>query len=414
MPTHTIYEDNGYFLLDEYRTNSAGAIELEAVSTNSNIQLYSRVVFANGTTSALTPVSSGTNVNVSGLGWRTVEIYGLPAANAYGAELGVTWIWEFSGTRSFREFWVTIWERPDAPSDLILSNAVIDETDSGVVIGTLSATDVDNEPYFDYAILYDPTGALTVAGNRLVAFDGLELSDLANNALVTINGAGDAVFEIILRVTDSDGLSRDEVHTITVRDGSGALTYNGTAGDDLVSGTAFDDIVFGEAGDDIATLSSGNDTAYGGDGDDYAVGGAGDDVLRGERGEDLLRGGSGEDVLVGGIDDDFLYGGADNDRLIGGSGRDRLSDGDGSDILIGGADADRFVLRDDGASDRINDFEDGIDRIVLLDVNNFAELTIRDVSGGRVRIDYGGDVLFVSSAGGTLQASDLTADDFIF
>ncbi len=34
--------------------------------------------------------------------------------------------------------------------------------------------------------------------------------------------------------------------------------------------------------------------------------------------------------------------------------------------------------------------------------------------GGRVRIDYGGDVLFVSSAGGTLQASDLTADDFIF
>lgn len=126
---------------------------------------------------------------------------------------------------------------------------------------------------------------------------------------------------------------------------------------------------------------------------------------------DVMRLLGGDDFASGLGGNDRLIGGAGNDVLTGGAGQDRLEGGTGRDALHGNAGADVFVLRPDGARDRINDFEDGLDR---LDFGApVAALRIRDVAPGHVRITHDGDVTDVFDRAGTLRAADLTAADFI-
>lgn len=122
------------------------------------------------------------------------------------------------------------------------------------------------------------------------------------------------------------------------------------------------------------------------------------------------------DVIKGRGGDDILLGRSGNDRIVGGSGLDVLYDGDGRDKLKGGADKDAFVLRDDGDKDVILDYEDGLDVIVLEveGVDDFSDLSLTQLSNGRVRVDYGNDHVIIKGAGGQqLSVSDFTADDFI-
>ena len=81
----TVIEDNGLFLLDTYRTSSSLAMDIEALSIDPALELFSRVVFANGAATAYQPLTASlTNVNVAGSGWRTIEIVGRPKADAFG------------------------------------------------------------------------------------------------------------------------------------------------------------------------------------------------------------------------------------------------------------------------------------------------------------------------------------------
>jgi predicted extracellular nuclease len=78
------------------------------------------------------------------------------------------------------------------------------------------------------------------------------------------------------------------------------------------------------------------------------VGTAGDDIRTGTAGNDRMEGGNGRDSLNGGAGNDILVGGLGADRLTGGAGRDR------------------FVYNSiNESSDRIADFEIGIDQIDL-------------------------------------------------
>lgn len=76
-------------------------------------------------------------------------------------------------------------------------------------------------------------------------------------------------------------------------------------------------------------------------------------------------GSAGADVMAGGARDDVLAGRDGDDRLDGGSGDDILMDGAGVDQMTGGAGADTFLLTYDGQTDRIMDFQPGIDRLDL-------------------------------------------------
>ncbi|NNU81667.1 hypothetical protein HMH01_14595 [Halovulum dunhuangense] len=130
-----------------------------------------------------------------------------------------------------------------------------------------------------------------------------------------------------------------------------------------------------------------------------------------------IWGGPVPDQLVGTPRDDVLWGLGRSDQLFGDEGDDRLIDGRGRDMLHGGLGEDTFVLIKDGRTDRIADFEPGIDRIDLSDfayVNHMDDLLIASrlwgavifVDDERIRLHHPDAVPY--------DVTDLTADSFIF
>lgn len=198
-----------------------------------------------------------------------------------------------------------------------------------------------------------------------------------------------------------------------------ADTIHGGFGNDTEYGGAGNDTLYGDAGNDYLVGGEGNDVVDGGSGDDYVMAGNGMDTFIGGDGSDtlsfadsnlqygitvdlttettstddtftgfenivggihgdILNGDANNNTLDGNSGDDWLFGQAGNDTLIGGEGFDVLRGGDGADILIGGAgndiltgDGDNtvgfdiFVISPDSGTDRITDFQTGIDKIRL-------------------------------------------------
>jgi serralysin len=132
--------------------------------------------------------------------------------------------------------------------------------------------------------------------------------------------------------------------------------YVAGAGNDLITGNSAANGLYGGAGRDQMTAGLGDDRLYGG---------SGDDILTAEAGNDLLDGGIGNDILLGQGGNDLLTGSLGQDQLNGGDGTDWLAGGIGNDLLTGGAGADSFVF--DAARDKITDFTDNLDTLVLND-----------------------------------------------
>ncbi|MDQ2089264.1 hypothetical protein NO357_05040 [Marimonas arenosa] len=142
-------------------------------------------------------------------------------------------------------------------------------------------------------------------------------------------------------------------------------------------------------------------------------GGAGDDLVRGGRGADTVDGGTGNDRVRGDAGDDVVTGGDGNDRVDGGIGNDTLDGGAGSDIYNGGLGADVFVFSADGAFDKINNFEDGVD---LIDVSAYGFASADDFLSTAYEVN--GDTYIVLGDGDVLRLDDValanvTAEDFI-
>jgi Ca2+-binding RTX toxin-like protein len=151
--------------------------------------------------------------------------------------------------------------------------------------------------------------------------------------------------------------------------------FRGSSGADRLAGLQIGETIRALAGGDVVTA---------GRGDDRVQGGAGDDRLFGEEGDDVLRGGAGADTLAGGT---------------------------GSNRLVGGAGADRFLFGAGPAADRVDDFQDGIDRIVVAapGIDGIGDLAIT-AAGRSTRVAFAGTVVELSGVDGAL----LGADDFLF
>lgn len=215
------------------------------------------------------------------------------------------------------------------------------------------------------------------------------------------------ILEDVIAGSGNDHITGNRAaNRIDGRDGNDTLFGGG--GDDTLLGGKGADRLDGGAGNDRLLGGGGNDTLFGGNGNDRLFGGAGRDRLFGGNGNDTLDGGDGNDRLDGGAGRDLMYGGAGNDTLNGGSGRDTLVGGAGADVLTGGAGADVFVFARVGhigrgtESDRVTDFESGIDRIDLsglgLEFNGrrfsgeAGSIRFRTVDGdGQLEIDSGGN-----------------------
>lgn len=144
-----------------------------------------------------------------------------------------------------------------------------------------------------------------------------------------------------------------------------------------------------------------------------------------------VNGSGSNDSFQGGNSVDRFFGNSGNDRLSGGGGNDVLVGGTGYDLLAGGSGADMFVFRSAtdislaGRSDRITDFQSGIDQIDLsafMSGGAFIGGARFTGAAGEVRYnattgqlvgDTDGDRVFDWSMAFTNKAA-LTAADFIF
>ncbi|MCW8842083.1 MAG: hypothetical protein OQK00_01575 [Rhodobacteraceae bacterium] len=116
--------------------------------------------------------------------------------------------------------------------------------------------------------------------------------------------------------------------------------------------------------------------------------------------------------LVGGGADDLLSGGSGNELILGNDGDDTLVDGAGEDTLIGGGGFDLFVLDQDGAQDRIENFDKRYDTIdlsafsMLYDPN---ALEIESTAQGALIHWRGETTEVLRKGGGSLSRSDILA-----
>lgn len=123
-----------------------------------------------------------------------------------------------------------------------------------------------------------------------------------------------------------------------------------------------------------------------------------------------LRGTSRADVLTGRDNNNLLQGGNGSDRLSGLGGNDTLVGGKGNDRLFGGSDADVFVFGRREGTDRIMDFELGLDQIQFNGVSRLSQITFADTAAG-ARLTAIDTVVIVE---GLTVAEVRDVDNFLF
>ena len=218
----------------------------------------------------------------------------------------------------------------------------------------------------------------------------------------TIVFTGNAAAKVNLSLTggQNTGYGTDKivrVENVTGGNGNDALSGNGAA--NVLSGRGGNDRLLGGGGNDSLDGGTGNDTLEGGAGTDRIVFDTNANIRVSLATTALQTTGAGRDKIIGveqiqtGGGDDRLTGNAGKNLLIAGAGDDRLTGGSGSDILTGGAGEDVFVFARRQGSDRITDFEDGIDTIHISGAR-FAGLTI-EYAGNDTKVSFGGTTILV-------------------
>ncbi len=172
---------------------------------------------------------------------------------------------------------VTVNDLNEDPTDVSISASTIDEnvdTSGGSSIGTLSSTDPDSGDTFTYTLVGGADqGSFSIGGagsDELVLTAGI------------LNYETKSSYEVIVRTTDSGGLTFDKTITVTVND------LNEDPTDVSISSSTIDENVDTSGGSSIGTLSSsdpdsGDTFAYsvvgGADQSSFSIGGAGSDEL---------------------------------------------------------------------------------------------------------------------------------------
>lgn len=251
-----------------------------------------------------------------------------------------------SGRRSDNDDDVVFAALNQAPFAIELSSVVLSEgAVVGSVVGLLSAIDPDDGE-FTFSIVDDPDGRFEIVGNEL-------------RLMAPVDFETQQVHEVVVRATDSEGLSVNRSFTISVSDLPDTVIF-GTPGDDVLVGGPGADLFIASPGNDVLDGLGGADTVDYSDSDtgitaDLTTGnvtggfGATDtlnsienvtgtgqaDVLIGDAGDNILQGGAGDDTLNGGAGNDTLLGGDGDDKIIGGHGEgdDNIDGGTGNDTV---------------------------------------------------------------------------------
>ena len=162
--------------------------------------------------------------------------------------------------------------------------------------------------------------------------------------------------------------------------GGGEPDIVGTPGPDLLESDRSGDVIDGKGGADTINAGGGRDEVNGGGGGDIISGGGGRDTLNGNGGRDQIDGNGGRDLVNGGGGRDMVSGGGGKDTVMGGGGKDMIEGNRGADILTGGGGRDTFSFTQGDGRDRITDYNDRADTILIgAGAESFADLSISQV-----------------------------------
>ncbi len=272
-------------------------------------------------------------------------------------------------------------------------------------------------------------GAWSSVGNPLYIYDAAnEVADvdifnvmIFYNSVIenAITGAGDDEIygnEVANRLESGDGhdivMGYEGNDTIIGGGGNdhlyGRASIGGDDGADSISGGDGSDYIQGNAGNDTLDGGAGSDRINGGNNDDHMLGGAGNDTMNGNVGSDTILGGDGNDSLRGGQGGDSIDGGAGNDILSGDLGADTLRGGAGSDSFVFSGAASPSAT-----PDRILDFADGSDRI-LLGFAPTAVLTGATQSGAAAAATTAQQLFDANAGNGEVAALMVGGDTYLF
>lgn len=210
------------------------------------------------------------------------------AATAHAITVRVT---DAAGASYDEVFTINVTDVNEAPDSLILASggSVAENSANGTAVAQLAATDPDAGTTLSYSLVDN-------AGGRFAIDAATGVVTVANGSLLDFESA--TSHNLIARITDQGGLSRDLAFTVNVTDvAEGPPPINGSNGFDLIFGTNGNDVINALGGEDIVFGDSGNDNIFGGSGRDSLNGGSGNDILIGGGGADLLSGGSGQDIF---------------------------------------------------------------------------------------------------------------------
>ena len=259
--------------------------------------------------------------------------------------------------------------------------------------------------------------------------------DAGNDVMYGGNGSDTALFagatpttvNLLITGPQNTGHGIDTLigfENIISADGADRLTGNALA-NTLISGNG-NDSLYGGDGNDTLRGDLGNDLMSGGNGVDTVLF-LGSTAIRVDlqlsagqatgQGTDTFAGienvstGSGNDLLIGNAAGNVLNTGFGNDNLFGGGGTDRLVGAAGTDIMTGGSGTDFFEFGRNFDNDRISDFQNDVDTIILRGLGFSSTTTAMYYAnqiGTSVVFDFGqGDTLTVLNTTVAVLANDI-------
>jgi Ca2+-binding RTX toxin-like protein len=184
-------------------------------------------------------------------------LHATPPLN-YAGTINLTIIAASGSTKYSDSFALVVTPINDVPSDLLLTaNTVRENSAPGTIISRLSAFDIDSDT-FTFSLLDDANGRFAIQNGQVVVVDGLKLDYEQATS-----------YRMVVRATDSAGLSIDRTFSVNLRDVAG----------ERVTGTGGSDVIKGGRGSDQLSGIAGDDKLYGGVGNDQLRGGVGRDVF---------------------------------------------------------------------------------------------------------------------------------------
>jgi hypothetical protein len=148
------------------------------------------------------------------------------------------------GTEQSQEIPVSVVDINEAPSEILITDAQLEEGQLGSFIGSLSVLDPDKNDTHSFSLSSMKDGELfELVGNQLKLKEGV----------IAVYDSSKPYYSLYITVTDSEGLKRSQWFSVLVNqvnEDSVDKTYNGSAFSDLIIGFSSFNLINGGEGTD--------------------------------------------------------------------------------------------------------------------------------------------------------------------